>query len=86
MSQATQIFYLGAYPMEPLTERTKGDFEVRVRVHIRSHVAWAGRVEVGGSWGGGAVSSPVQSQIRVPLFAARTLNAAGQSRVTLSLR
>ena len=29
---------------------------------------------------------PVQSKIRVPLFAARTLNATGQSRVTLSLR
>ena len=29
---------------------------------------------------------PVQSKVRVPLFAARTLNAAGQSRVTLSLR
>ena len=29
---------------------------------------------------------PVQSKIRVPLFAARTLNAVGQSRVTLSLR
>ena len=29
---------------------------------------------------------PVQSKIRVPLFAARTLNAAGQSRVTLSPR
>ena len=28
----------------------------------------------------------VQSKIRVPLFAARTLNAAGQYRVTLSLR
>ena len=29
---------------------------------------------------------PVQSKIRVPLCAARTLNATGQSRVTLSLR
>ena len=29
---------------------------------------------------------PVQSKIRVPLFAARTLNATGQSRVTRSLR
>ena len=29
---------------------------------------------------------PVQSKIRVPLFATRTLNATGQSRVTLSLR
>ena len=29
---------------------------------------------------------PVQSRIRVPLFAARTLNATRQSRVTLSLR
>ena len=29
---------------------------------------------------------PVQSKIRVPLFAARTLNAIGQYRVTLSLR
>ena len=29
---------------------------------------------------------PVPSTIRAPLFAARTLNAAGQSRVTLSLR
>ena len=31
-------------------------------------------------------SMPVQSTILVPLFAARTLNATGQSRVTLSLR
>ena len=29
---------------------------------------------------------PVQSKTRAPLFAARTLNATGQSRVTLSLR
>ena len=29
---------------------------------------------------------PVQSKIRVPLFAPRTLNATGPSRVTLSLR
>ena len=29
---------------------------------------------------------PVQSKIRAPLFATRTLNATGQSRVTLSLR
>ena len=29
---------------------------------------------------------PVRSKIRVPLFATRTLNATGQSRVTLSLR
>ena len=28
---------------------------------------------------------PVQSKTRVPLFAARTLNATGQYRVTLSL-
>ena len=31
-------------------------------------------------------TAPVQSKIRVPLFAARTLNAAGQCRVTLSRR
>ena len=30
-------------------------------------------------------NGPVQSKIRVPLFAARTLNATGQYRVTLSL-
>ena len=29
---------------------------------------------------------PSTSKIRAPLFAARTLNATGQSRVTLSLR
>ena len=29
---------------------------------------------------------PVQSKLRAPLFAARTLNAAGQYRVTLSLQ
>ena len=33
----------------------------------------------------GLVAWPVQSKIRVPLFAARTLNATGQYRVTLSL-
>ena len=33
-----------------------------------------------------ALRRPVQSKIRVPLFAARTLNYAGQYRVTLSLR
>ena len=32
------------------------------------------------------LAGPVQSQIRAPLFAARTLNATGQSRVTLSLQ
>ena len=32
------------------------------------------------------IRMPVQSKIRAPLFAARTLNATGQSRVTLSLR
>ena len=33
-----------------------------------------------------AETRPVQSKIRVLLFAARTLNATGQCRVTLSLR
>ena len=32
------------------------------------------------------VKRPVQSKFRVPLFAACTLNATGQYRVTLSLR
>ena len=31
-------------------------------------------------------NGPAQSQTRVPLFAACTLNATGQYRVTLSLR
>ena len=31
-------------------------------------------------------TTPVQSKIRVPLFVARTLNATGQCRVTLSLQ
>ena len=31
-------------------------------------------------------SGPVHSTCRVPFFAARTLNATGQARVTLSLR
>ena len=31
-------------------------------------------------------TGPVQSKLRVPLFATRTLNATGLSRVTLSLR
>ena len=34
----------------------------------------------------GSFNGPVQSEIRAPLFVARTLNAVGQSRVTLSLR
>ena len=45
------------------------------------------------AWGGlnardfGAVGDgPSRAKVRAPLFAARTLNAAGQSRVTLSLR
>ena len=36
--------------------------------------------------GGPSFAGPVQSKIRVLLFAARTLNATGQCRVTLSLR
>ena len=40
----------------------------------------------GARWHCCFATGPVQSRIRVPLFAASTLNATGQSRVTLSLR
>ena len=58
----TEVMYLGAYPAAPLTEDTKGDFEVRVRLHISSHAAWSGSVEVTGSWLEEAVSSLVSVQ------------------------
>jgi hypothetical protein len=46
----TEVMYIGEYPSAPLTEDTKGDFEVRVRLHISSHAAWSGSVEVTGFW------------------------------------
>jgi hypothetical protein len=57
----TEVMYLGAYPAQPLTEDTKGDFQVRVRLHISSHAAWSGSAEVTGSWLGDTakVSAPV---------------------------
>ena len=53
---ATEVHYLGMYPAAPMTEG--GKFEVRVTVHLRSHAAWSGGVEVSGSWRG-AAAEPV---------------------------
>jgi beta-mannosidase len=54
---ATEILYKGLYPAAPLTEATKGNFEVQVRVHVHSHTAWSGSVQVRGSWSTDAVGS-----------------------------
>ena len=52
----TEVLYKGVYPAAPLTDATKGDFEVRVRVHVNSHTAWYGGVQVTGSWSSSAVA------------------------------
>ena len=45
------IFYLGDYPTQPLEESTKGDFEVRVRVHLWAPSAGVAEITVSGEWG-----------------------------------
>ena len=55
---ATEVHYLGMYPAAPMTEGGNREFEVRVTVHLRSHAAWSGGVEVSGSWRG-AAAEPV---------------------------
>ena len=57
-SLVPMVKYLGKYPAAPLTDATKGDFEVRVRVHLQSTRAWQGRVRVGGSWAGSGSAGP----------------------------
>lgn len=57
---ATEVHYRGVYPAAPMTEG--GKFEVRVTVHLRSHAAWTGGVEVSGSWRG-AAAEPVLASV-----------------------
>ena len=58
---ATEVHYLGMYPAAPMTEGGNREFEVRVTVHLRSHAAWSGGVEVSGSWG--AAAEPVLGSV-----------------------
>ena len=50
------------YPAAPMTEGGNREFEVRVTVHVRSHAAWSGGVEVSGSWRG-AAAEPVLGSV-----------------------
>lgn len=45
------VRYKGAYPASPLTEKSKGDFEVTVRIHIWAPTAGQHIVHVTGEWG-----------------------------------
>lgn len=44
-------FYLGDYPTQILEESTKGDFQVRVRVHLWAPTPTDAVLTVGGEWG-----------------------------------
>ena len=59
---ATEVHYLGTYPAAPMAEGGNHEFEVRVTVHLRSHAAWTGGVEVSGSWRG-AAAEPVLGSV-----------------------
>ena len=72
---ATHVFYKGDYPLEPLTDTSKADFEVQVRVFVQSHAAWAGTVEVSGSW---SLSAPPSSSPHLSL-------PPGESNITVTL-
>ena len=72
---ATHVFYKGDYPLEPLTDTTKADFEVQVRVFVQSHAVWAGTVEVSGSW---SLSAPPSSSPHLSL-------PPGESNITVTL-
>lgn len=54
MHLVPQVFYNGAYPSQPLTSQTTGDFEVRTRVHLWTPPSSAGsriKLSINGSWG-----------------------------------
>ena len=59
----TEILYKGRYPAAPLTDATKGNFEVRVRIHVLSHTAWSGGVQVNGSWSNDAMAMSHQASV-----------------------
>ena len=55
-----RVFYLGAYPTDPLSDDDHGDFSVDVMVHFFAPAAAAGMLAVVGAWGGAPVSLPLQ--------------------------
>lgn len=76
-AMSTEVLYNGVYPAAPLTDKTKGDFEVRVRVHVDSYKAWYGGVKVVGSWSTAAeVYAQPAAKVAVP---------AGKSNFSLIL-
>ena len=77
---APRAYYLGAYPTEPLTDSSHGDFQVNVTVHFLAPAATSGTLAVAGAWAGGSATVPValpagRSAVTVTLPAAN--NAVG---------
>lgn len=82
---ATEVLYTGEYPAAPLTDATKGDFEVRVTVHIYSHTAWSGSVLVNGSWSDNAVVTAQPANTNANANAEELSVPAGESNFTVVL-
>ena len=82
---ATEVLYTGEYPAAPLTDATKGDFEVRVNVHIHSHTAWTGSVQVNGSWSDNAMATAQPAAANTNTNAEELSVPAGESNFTVVL-
>ena len=72
MHVVPHVFYRGAFPAAPLTDKSHGDFEVAVKVYFEAPRALAGRLTVTGAWG----ASNSSGRLTLP---------AGQSATTLLL-
>ena len=49
-----RVYYKGAYPTEPLTDDSHGDFSVDVVIHLLAPAATSGTLSVVGEWGASA--------------------------------
>lgn len=76
---APHVFYNGPYVIEPLTETTKSDFSVSVRVHVWSAVPCAAcEIAVTGAWHQGSLAT-TRTVVRAVL-------PAGNSNITVTLQ
>ena len=67
------VFYLGAFPVAPLSDADNGGFSVAVRVHMWAPAGGAtGTLSVSGAWPGAQATAPVSV-------------GAGESNVTVTL-
>ena len=75
-----QIFYLGDYPTEPLSDDSHGGFDVSVRVHAFSPKDYSGTIHASSEWGAKA-NAPIQLKAGVDTPITVSLGKASDVRL-----